>query len=74
MNSHPMPEDDNLRPEYDFSDGIRGKHHAEYHGAETDAELLEDIEELAAIAKKRNEPTISHEELLAGLKRGGLFS
>jgi hypothetical protein len=36
-------------------------------------ELLEDIEDLAAVAERREEPTLSHEELLAELKRDGLI-
>ena len=36
-------------------------------------ELLEDIEDLAAVAERRDEPTISHDELLAELKRDGLI-
>lgn len=35
-------------------------------------ELLEDLRALAAIAERRAEPTISHDELLAELKRDGL--
>jgi PHD/YefM family antitoxin component YafN of YafNO toxin-antitoxin module len=35
-------------------------------------ELLEDVEDLAAVAERRDEPTISHDELLAELKRDGL--
>ncbi len=35
-------------------------------------ELMEDIEDLAAIAERRQEPTVSHEKLLAELKRDGL--
>ena len=35
-------------------------------------ELLEDIEDLAAVAERRDEPTISHDELLAQLKQDGL--
>ena len=35
--------------------------------------LLEDLEDLAAIAERRDEPTVSHEELVAGLKRDGLL-
>ena len=30
-------------------------------------ELMEDIEDLAAVAERREEPTISHEQLLAEL-------
>ena len=35
-------------------------------------ELMQDIEDLAAIAERRDEPTISHEDLVAELKRDGL--
>lgn len=35
-------------------------------------DLLEDIEDLAAVAERRDEPTISHDELLSELKRDGL--
>jgi hypothetical protein len=36
-------------------------------------ELLEDIEDLAVVAERREEPTISHETLLTELKRDGLI-
>jgi hypothetical protein len=36
-------------------------------------ELLDDVEDLAAVAERRDEPTISHDELLAELKRDGLI-
>ncbi|HMG76527.1 MAG TPA: hypothetical protein VK582_23830 [Pyrinomonadaceae bacterium] len=36
-------------------------------------ELMEDIEDLAAIAERREEPTISHEQLLVELKEDGLL-
>ena len=36
-------------------------------------ELLEDIEDLAAVAERREEPTISHNKLVAELKRDGLL-
>jgi PHD/YefM family antitoxin component YafN of YafNO toxin-antitoxin module len=36
-------------------------------------ELLEDIEDLAMLAERRDEPTISHEEVLARLKKNGLL-
>jgi hypothetical protein len=35
--------------------------------------LLEDIEDLAEVAERREEPTISHDELLAELKSDGLL-
>ncbi|KAA0229533.1 hypothetical protein KJ068_11355 [bacterium] len=36
-------------------------------------ELMQDLEDLAAVAERREEPTLSHEELLAELKRDGLI-
>jgi hypothetical protein len=36
-------------------------------------ELLEDIEDLAVVAERREEPTISHDDLVAELKRDGLL-
>lgn len=36
-------------------------------------DLLEDIEDLAAIAERREEPAISHDEVIAQLKRDGLL-
>jgi PHD/YefM family antitoxin component YafN of YafNO toxin-antitoxin module len=36
-------------------------------------ELLEDIEDLAAVAERRDEPTMPHEEFIAELKRDGLI-
>lgn len=36
-------------------------------------ELLEDLDALAAVAERREEPTISHEQLIADLKRDGLI-
>ncbi|XOV70309.1 MAG: hypothetical protein ACFHW5_16555 [Verrucomicrobiota bacterium] len=35
--------------------------------------LLEDLGDLAAIAERRNEPTISHEEFIQELKHDGLL-
>jgi len=36
-------------------------------------ELIEDVQDLARVAERREEPTISHEELIAELKRDGLI-
>ena len=36
-------------------------------------ELLEDIEDLALVAERRDEPTVPHEQLIAELKRDGLL-
>lgn len=35
--------------------------------------LMEDMEDLAAMAERRDEPTLSHDEMLAGLKRDGVL-
>jgi hypothetical protein len=36
-------------------------------------EPLEDVEDLAAVAERRDEPTISHDDLVAELRRDGLL-
>ena len=36
-------------------------------------ELMEDLEDLAAVAQRRDEPTISHQEVVAELKRDRLL-
>ena len=36
-------------------------------------ELLEDVEDLAVLAERREEPTVSHEQLVAELSRDGLL-
>ena len=35
--------------------------------------LLEDLEDLAVVAERRDEPTIPHEQFVAELKRDGLL-
>ena len=40
---------------------------AEYEG------LLEDLQDLAVAAERHNEPTISHEQVTAELKRAGIL-
>ncbi|MBW6509356.1 MAG: hypothetical protein K0A94_07390 [Desulfuromonadales bacterium] len=35
--------------------------------------LMEDIEDLAAVAERRDEPTISHQQLIDELKQDGLL-
>jgi hypothetical protein len=36
-------------------------------------ELLEDIEDLATVAERREEPTIAHNDLVSELKQDGLL-
>jgi len=35
--------------------------------------LIEDLDDLAAIAERREEPTISHDQFVAELKRDGIL-
>jgi hypothetical protein len=35
--------------------------------------LLEDLDDLAAVAERRDEPVIPHEEFMADLRRDGLL-
>ena len=35
--------------------------------------LIEDLQDLASIAERREEPAVSHEDLVAELKRDGLL-
>jgi hypothetical protein len=35
--------------------------------------LMEDIDDLAAVAERREEPVITHEQLIAELKQDGLL-
>jgi PHD/YefM family antitoxin component YafN of YafNO toxin-antitoxin module len=35
--------------------------------------LMEDLEDLAVVAERRDEPTLSHEQFKAELKRDGLL-
>ena len=35
--------------------------------------ILEDLDDLAVVAERRDEPTISHEQLKAELKRDGIL-
>jgi len=36
-------------------------------------ELLEDLQDLAVLAERREEPTLSHEQVIASLKADGLL-
>ena len=43
---NPQPNGDEMRPEYDFSDGIRGKHHAAYRAGTNVVFLDPDVAEV----------------------------
>ncbi|MCJ7813216.1 hypothetical protein MUP95_07880 [bacterium] len=60
-----------LKPQYITND--KGDKTAVVLPIEVFQEMLEDIEDLACIAERREEPTISHEDLIAGLKKDGLL-
>ena len=60
-----------LNPQYLTDEN--GEHTAVMIPIGTFRELLEDIEDLAAIAERREEPTIPHDEVIAQLKRDGLI-
>ena len=36
-------------------------------------ELLDDIEDLATVAERRDEPTVPHEKVIKSLKKNGLI-
>ena len=60
-----------LRPQYIVDESNR-KHSVVLPLEEYQA-LMEDLEDLAAIAERREEPTISHDDLVAELKKDGLL-
>ena len=51
-----------------------GKKKAVILSIEQYEELMEDIEDLAVMAERREEPTVSHQEVVAELKRNGYLS
>ena len=61
----------NLHPHY-ITDETRKKMSVVLSVDEYEA-LLEDIEDLVIVAERRDEPTISHEDLEAKLKADGLL-
>lgn len=61
------------RFEFQYVTDEAGKKTAVILPIEEFRELLEDIEDLAAVAERRDEPSISHDELLAELKQDGLL-
>ena len=63
---------DELRAEYVTDQN--GKKTAVILPIEEFEELLEDLGDLAAIAQRREETTVSHEDVVARLKRDGLLT
>lgn len=64
---------DMKRFEFQYVTDEAGKKTAVILPIEEFTELLEDIEDLAAVAERRDEPSISHDELLVELKQDGLL-
>lgn len=62
---------DNLHPH--FITDVLGKRVSVVIPMEEYEELLEDIADLATIAERRDEPTVTHEDLLASLKQDGIL-
>ena len=62
---------ENVRPQYITDE--KGRKKSVVLPISKFQELIEDIEDLAAVAERRNEPTLSHKELLAELKNDGLI-
>ena len=60
-----------LKPQYVTNEA--GEKTAVILPLEAFEELLEDIEDLAMIAERREEPTMAHDQLVAELKRDGLI-
>jgi len=60
-----------IKPEFITDES--GKKKAVIISIEEFEELMEDLEDLAAIAERRDEPVISHDELVKELKRDGLL-
>ena len=61
-----------LHPEFIINQ--QGERHSVILPMSEFEELIEDLEDLAAVAERREESTISHEHLLIELNRDGLIS
>ena len=62
---------DNIRPQYITDE--KGKKKSVILPLSSFQDLLEDMEDLAAVAERRDEPTISHNKFLLELKNNGLI-
>ncbi|MDH5721584.1 MAG: hypothetical protein OEZ13_13335 [Spirochaetia bacterium] len=60
-----------LNPQYITDD--EGKKKSVILNIKDFEELIEDIEDLAIIAERKNEPTISHDTVIKDLKNNGLL-
>ena len=60
-----------LKPQYVTNEA--GEKTAIILSLEAFEELLEDIEDLAIVAERREEPTMAHDQLVTELKRDGLI-
>ena len=62
---------DNVCPQYITDE--KGKKKSIILSISKFQELIEDIEDLAAVAERRDEPTIPHKKFLTELKNDGLI-
>ncbi len=62
-----------MSPNTQFLTDKTGKKTAVLLPIEDYEELLEDLKDLAAIAERREDPTISHQDLIEDLKKDGLL-
>ncbi len=62
---------DNVRPQYITDE--KGRKKSVILPFSKFQELLEDMKDLAAVAERRDEPTISHKKFLVELKKDGLI-
>ena len=59
--------------EYQYVTNAAGEKTAVVIPISTFEQLLEDLEDLAAVAERRDEETVSHADLIAELKTNGLL-
>lgn len=59
--------------EIEYVTNLAGKKTAVIVPIDNFEELMEDIDDLAAVAERREEPVITHEQLIAELKQDGLL-
>jgi hypothetical protein len=60
-----------LKPQYVINEA--GEKTAIILPLEAFEELLEDLEDLAVVAERREEPTMAHDQMVTELKRDGLI-
>lgn len=62
---------DQLQPDYIMDEN--GHKKSVILSVEHFEELLQDLEDLAAVAERRDEPTVSHKDIIQDLKKNGII-